>query len=58
MTIEPVREGSRLSCSTMRASGCGMPQRIPRFFWFTKTPSAGASWFETRGGAALLTMRN
>jgi hypothetical protein len=26
-----VREGSRLSCSTMRASGCGMSQRIPRF---------------------------
>src|SRR5258706_6873975 len=32
MTIDPVRDGSRLSCSTMRASGCGMPQRIPRFF--------------------------
>src|SRR4051794_34047888 len=31
MTIEPVREGSRLSWSTMRRSGGGMRQRIPRF---------------------------
>src|SRR4029078_11706467 len=31
MTMDPVREGSRLSWSTMRASGCDMPQRIARF---------------------------
>src|SRR5882757_10290995 len=31
MTIEPVRDGSRFSCSTTRASGGGMLQRIPRF---------------------------
>src|SRR5262245_36201483 len=31
MMIEPVREGSRFSWSTMRASGCGMRERIPRF---------------------------
>src|ERR1700712_5378984 len=30
-TIEPVREGSRLSWSTMRASGCGMTQGIRGF---------------------------
>jgi hypothetical protein len=31
MTMEPVRDGSRFNCSTMRASGgCGMRQRIPR----------------------------
>ena len=30
MTIEPVREGSRFNSSTMRASGGGMRQGIPR----------------------------
>jgi hypothetical protein len=29
--IEPVRDGSRLSWSIIRESGCGMRQRIPRF---------------------------
>ncbi|MEH2616649.1 hypothetical protein V1285_001595 [Bradyrhizobium sp. AZCC 1620] len=31
MTIEPVRDGSRFNCWTMRASGGGMRQGIARF---------------------------
>src|SRR6202012_1515301 len=31
MMIEPVRDGSRLSSSMIRASGCGMPAGIARF---------------------------
>jgi hypothetical protein len=57
MMIEPVREGSRLSWSTIRLSG-GMRQRIPLFSDARQCWSGRASWFETRGVAALLTTRD
>src|SRR5215208_1181910 len=42
MTIEPVREGSRLSCSMMRASGCDMLRayRVFRIYDNARLPLA------------------
>jgi hypothetical protein len=38
--MDPVREGSRLSWSMMRARGCGMAKRIARFQDLRKRPPA------------------